>query len=61
LVYLPFYVVGSQYRKKSYQIVVNGQTGVVAGRYPLSGVKILFTIIFLLALLLIGLRFVGVI
>jgi hypothetical protein len=42
----PVWVVSYRYGARSYQVVVNGVTGKVAGRYPKSWIKILFAALF---------------
>lgn len=48
----PVWVVSYKYGAKSYQVIVNGITGKVSGRYPKSWVKILLAV--LLTLVVIG-------
>jgi len=43
---LPFYLSSYQYRQKSYQVLVNGQTGAISGQRPVGWIKV-FLIIFL--------------
>ncbi|MEI6358191.1 MAG: zinc ribbon domain-containing protein, partial [Verrucomicrobiota bacterium] len=45
----PVWLLTYDYHGKSYQVVVNGYTGAIAGRYPKSWVKILFTVLGILA------------
>jgi len=45
----PVWLLTYDYQGKSYQVVVNGYTGAIAGRYPKSWVKILFTVLGILA------------
>ena len=45
----PVWLLSFTYGAKSYQVVINGCTGEIAGRYPKSGVKIFFFVLFLLA------------
>lgn len=55
---VPVWVLGYTYGAKSFQIVVNGYTGKIAGEHPLSWIKILllvFTII-VVVLIFIGLQ-----
>ena len=49
-VLLPVWLVSYNYGSKSYQVLVNGQTGVIAGKYPLSFAKIFMLILFILAI-----------
>ncbi|MDR0777843.1 MAG: hypothetical protein LBE48_00165 [Methanomassiliicoccaceae archaeon] len=44
-VLLPNYIANFKYKDKLYNFYVNGATGEVVGKYPLSAVKIAFTII----------------
>ena len=44
-VLLPIWLVGYRYGAKDYQVVVNGATGLVAGEYPKSWVKITLAVI----------------
>jgi hypothetical protein len=44
----PVWIVNYKYGAKSYQVVVNGVTGKVAGRYPKSWIKILLTVFFVI-------------
>ena len=48
---LPIWVAGYRYRKKVYQFLVNGQTGKVTGKKPLSFWKIFFTVVAVLGLI----------
>lgn len=48
---LPIYVGHCAYRAKNYNFFVNGKTGKVAGKFPVSVVKVLLTVIFVLALI----------
>jgi hypothetical protein len=41
------------YYGKPFQVVINGYTGAIAGRYPKSWVKILFAVLAVLALLIV--------
>ncbi len=45
---VPVWVLVYQFRQKSYQVVINGYTGQVAGRYPKSIFKIAALVIFIL-------------
>jgi hypothetical protein len=48
---LPVWLVSFDYGAKSFQVLVNGATGEIAGRYPKSAWKIFFFVMFLLGLL----------
>jgi len=55
-VLVPVWLLSYTYGPRSYQVVVNGYTGRMAGRYPKSPWKIFFLVLFiLLALLVLGL------
>jgi hypothetical protein len=47
---LPVWLVSFVYGPKSYQALVNGVTGQVAGKYPKSAWKIFFFVLFILAI-----------
>lgn len=55
---LPIWFLTYNYGSKTYQVVVNGVTGDIAGKHPLSAVKIFFGII---AILIAGLIFYAII
>jgi len=46
---LPVWLVSFDYGPRSFQVLVNGVTGQIAGRYPKSAWKIFFLVIFILA------------
>lgn len=48
---LPVWISNFKYKEKVYQFMVNGQTGKVAGKTPLSAPKILITILGILAVI----------
>jgi DNA-directed RNA polymerase subunit RPC12/RpoP len=51
---VPVWLLSYTYGSRSFQVIVNGYTGVIAGRHPLSWVKITLTVLaVLLALLLV--------
>lgn len=50
---LPIWISNFKYNDKVYQFMVNGQTGKVAGKTPLSIPKIIITVVAILAILLI--------
>jgi len=50
---VPVWIVAYNYGRQSYQIVINGYTGTIAGKHPLSWVKIALAV--LAALLVLGL------
>jgi len=50
---VPIWVLAYTYGSQSYQIVVNGYTGSMAGKYPLSWIKITLAILAALAVILI--------
>lgn len=45
----PVWLLTYDYHGKSFQVVVNGYTGAIAGRYPKSWVKIFFAVLLVLA------------
>ena len=47
---VPVWLVAYVYHGKSFQVVVNGYTGTIAGRYPKSWVKILLLVLLILAI-----------
>ena len=49
---VPLWLLTYAYGRKTYQVVINGYTGAVAGKYPLSWVKVLIAV--LLALMAAG-------
>lgn len=55
---LPLWISSFQYDNKVYQFLVNGQTGKVAGKYPLSAMKVALFVASLLAIALIVYFFV---
>jgi hypothetical protein len=52
---VPIWIIAYTYGAKTFQVVVNGYTGSIAGRHPLSWIKITFAVLALLVLLIIGL------
>ena len=42
---VPVWVLSYNYGSKSFQIVINGYTGAIAGKYPLSWIKIMLAIL----------------
>jgi Zn finger protein HypA/HybF involved in hydrogenase expression len=48
-VLVPVWLISYDYGSKSYQIVVNGYTGRIAGEHPLSWIKIMLLVLFILA------------
>ena len=48
---VPVWLLTYVYGTKSYQVVINGYTGAIAGKHPLSWVKILFAVLGALALI----------
>ena len=41
----PIWLLTYNYGAQNYQVVINGYTGVIAGRYPKSWVKIFFAVL----------------
>ncbi|MDR2921175.1 MAG: hypothetical protein LBV72_17655 [Tannerella sp.] len=52
-VLLPIYVSAFRYKNKLYSFYVNGATGRIAGKRPYSAIKIILTILFVLAIVVI--------
>jgi hypothetical protein len=52
-VLLPVWVLGYTYGARTYQVVVNGYTGTVGGKYPLSWIKITLAILAVIAVIVI--------
>jgi hypothetical protein len=50
---VPVWLVSYDYGSQSYQVVVNGYTGVIAGKHPLSWIKIALFVLAILILVLI--------
>lgn len=50
---VPVWLVGYTYGAKTYQVVVNGYTGAIAGKHPLSWIKITLAVLAVLVLLMI--------
>lgn len=48
---LPIWVSNFKYKNKVYQFMVNGQTGKVSGRTPISAVKVGFTVVAIIIIL----------
>jgi len=48
---LPVWMSGFQYKDKLYQFMVNGQTGKVGGRHPVSAAKVILTVAAVLIIL----------
>jgi hypothetical protein len=42
---LPMYIAAYQYNNKSFQVLVNGQTGKISGQKPLSWIKITLAVL----------------
>lgn len=52
---VPIWLIAYTYGAKTFQVVVNGYTGSIAGRHPLSWIKITLAVLALLVVLIIGL------
>jgi len=52
---VPIWLIAYTYGSKTFQVVVNGYTGSIAGRHPLSWIKITLAVLALLVVLIIGL------
>jgi len=50
---VPVWVLAYNYGSKTYQIIINGYTGTVAGKYPLSWIKITLAVLAALAVILV--------
>jgi len=50
---VPVWVLSYTYGAQVYQVVVNGYTGVIAGKHPLSWIKIMLAILAVIAVVLI--------
>jgi hypothetical protein len=50
---VPVWVLAYTYGAQTYQVVINGYTGVIAGKHPLSWVKILLAVLAVIAVLLV--------
>ena len=48
---VPVWLLAYEYRRKHYQVVVNGYTGSIAGQYPKSWVKITLLVLVILAII----------
>ena len=47
-VLLPVWLLAFNYGSKTYQVLINGHTGAIAGKHPLSAVKIFFSVLSLI-------------
>jgi len=56
---VPVWVLAYTYGAQTYQVVVNGYTGAIAGKHPLSWVKILLTALAVIVVILILLAIAG--
>ncbi len=56
---VPIWLVAYTYGAKSFQVVVNGYTGTIAGRHPLSWIKISLAVLAILVVLIIVLAIYG--
>jgi hypothetical protein len=54
----PIWLLTYSYGARNFQVVVNGFTGVIAGRYPMSWIKITLVVLAILVLIALGLTFV---
>ena len=50
-VLLPIWIGKYQYNKKDFGFIVNGENGKVAGKYPVSAIKVVFTVLIILILI----------
>lgn len=51
LLVLPFWVASYRYKEKIYQVVINGRTGKVYGKSPISALKVILCILLIIALI----------
>lgn len=51
LLVLPFWIASYRYKEKIYQVVVNGMTGKVYGKSPVSALKVILFILFIIAII----------
>lgn len=56
---LPLWICTYFYNGKLYRVLINGQTGRIAGKHPLSAWKIFFLVVFILIALAVGAVFFG--
>lgn len=56
---VPIWLIAYTYGAKTFQVVVNGYTGSIAGRQPLSWIKITLAVLVMLVLLILGLALFG--
>jgi ribosomal protein S27E len=56
---VPVWVLGYTYGAQTYQVIVNGYTGTVAGKHPLSWIKVTFAVLGALILIIIFLSLVA--
>ena len=50
---VPIWLLSYTYGAQSFQVVINGYTGTIAGRHPLSWVKIMLTVLAVIIVLVI--------
>ena len=48
---VPVWLLAYTYGRQNYQVVINGYTGAIAGRYPKSAIKITLLVLFILAVI----------
>ena len=51
LVLMPLYLTAYRFKKKTYRVLVNGQTGKTTGQVPISALRIVLAVVMILALL----------
>ena len=56
---MPVWLVTYVYRAKSYQVLVNGVTGKIAGERPWSWIKITLLVLVILIVLYVYVQFIG--
>jgi hypothetical protein len=48
---VPVWLLAYTYGAQNFQVVINGYTGAIAGRYPKSAIKIALLVLFILAVI----------
>jgi len=48
---VPVWLLAYTYGSKNFQVVINGYTGAISGRYPKSAIKIILLVLFILAII----------
>lgn len=50
-VLLPIWIGAYEHNKKNYRFITNGETGKITGKYPISAVKVTFTVLFIILII----------